>query len=104
MPEDYYNDGPEETSASAHKPMMGHKEGESEDSPEQTAVINSSICPGMKPGDELVLKIDRVLENEYEVSYAPPAKDEEGEMGDEGEGETAMREGDGDSEMAAMME
>ncbi|OLE10696.1 MAG: hypothetical protein AUG89_11575 [Acidobacteria bacterium 13_1_20CM_4_56_7] len=43
----------------------------------ETALLPKSICPGMEPGQELVLKIDRVHDDQYEVSYAPEPKKEE---------------------------
>lgn len=64
-----------------------------------TALINSEICPGMKPGDEMVLHIDKVLDGQYQVSYAPEPehKDEGGEGG-----KAEMPSGPRDSEMADM--
>lgn len=52
----------------------------------KTALIPSDLCPGMKAGEEVVLHIDRVLEGQYQVSYAPEKGEEEGESG-EGESE-----------------
>lgn len=43
---------------------------------EKTALIPSSLCPGMDVGDEVVLKIVGVHEDEYEVSYSPEEKNE----------------------------
>lgn len=63
---------------------------------EQTELLNSSICPGMKVGEELVLKIVGVHDKEYEVAYAPK---EEKEPDEPGEGPPV-----GDAEMASMME
>ena len=49
----------------------------------KTALIDSSICPGMKPGDMLNLRIEKVLDSgEYSVSYQ---KDEESSEPDEPE-------------------
>ena len=33
--------------------------------------IPADICPGMKPGDEMVLKIVGVNDGQYTVSYSP---------------------------------
>lgn len=41
----------------------------SEDTGDSTALLPSSLCPGMKPGDTITLNIERVLEGQYEVSY-----------------------------------
>lgn len=57
------------------------KEGEGD---EHTALINSDICPDMKPGDTLKLRIVAVHDGEYETAYEPEEKG-----GDEG-GEEAM--------------
>jgi len=51
-------------------------EDESEDA--RTALLPKSICEGMKPGEELVLRIDKVLDSEYQVSYAPKKKGDDG--------------------------
>ncbi len=39
------------------------------DSGQQTAVIPSEMCPGMKVGDEITLRIVGSDENSYEVAY-----------------------------------
>lgn len=48
-----------------------------------TALINSDICPDMKPGDTLMLKIMAVHEGEYQVEYMPEEKEHEGGEGGE---------------------
>ena len=68
------------------EPMTDQDPREAETSPAQekkdeemeteSALLPKSICPGMKPGDEMVLKIDEVTDNEYVVSYAPKPKGE----------------------------
>jgi hypothetical protein len=54
---------------------------ESEPNPEketgQTALLPTSICPGMSPGDELVMTIVRVHDDQYEVEYSPEPEGEE---------------------------
>jgi hypothetical protein len=45
----------------------------------KTALINSDICPGMNVGDHLTLKIEKVMEGEYEVSYIPEKEEEASE-------------------------
>jgi len=74
MPEDYYGGG-EESGADAHSPEQDNPEKDSG----KTFLINSEVCPGMKAGDEMIVKIERVLEGEYEVSYAPEKGKEESE-------------------------
>lgn len=37
----------------------------------EETTIPKSICPGMKVGDEVVLKITGELEDEWRVAYAP---------------------------------
>lgn len=44
----------------------------------QTAIVPQSLCPGMKVGDEMKVRIERVLENDYEISY-PEQKPEQAE-------------------------
>lgn len=66
----------------------------------KTALIDSAICPGMEPGDEMVLKIDKVMDKEYLVSYSPePAKEEETPAE-----EAAPAPGPSGGAMASMME
>lgn len=73
MAEDYYGDN---DAAPTAAPQAEEKPKASEG---KTALIDSSICPGMEPGDEMVVKIEKVMEKEYLVSYAPePEKEEEG--------------------------
>lgn len=63
MPENYYEDAEIPPSAST-SPAEKEEPMESE-----TTVIPKSLCPGMKVGDTVNLKIVRELENEYEVAY-----------------------------------
>ena len=95
--EDYYDDSPD---MAAKDPAADDGEKE-KDTGEKTALIDSSICPGMKPGEEFTTKIEKVLEGQYLVSYP---KGEAKEETDEGEAEMpeSMDKG-GDSEMASMM-
>jgi len=70
-------------------------------------LLPKSILAGkdFKPGDEIVLKIDAIHDDEVEVSYAT-AKGPEGEGGEKqemaGQGEASA--GGGDAEMRSMME
>lgn len=74
------------------------------DSP--TAVLPKSILMGkeFKPGDEVVLKIVRMHEDEIEVEYATGEEEKgEGEAEEAGEGGKATMP-TGDKEMASYME
>ena len=75
MADDYYSDG----EAPAPGPTQAPDHADERETPEEgkTALLNSEICPGMKVGDELVLKVTGVHEGEYEVAYAPEPKEEE---------------------------
>lgn len=71
--EDYYGDTDEAPAA-----PTATAEGEAQESePTNTATINADICPGMQPGDEMVVKIEKVMDGEYLVSYAPEPEEEE---------------------------
>lgn len=48
----------------------------------ETATIPESLCPGMKEGDEIVLKIVGKSDGQYQVAYAPAEGG--GEKGEEG--------------------
>ena len=44
----------------------------------KTALVDSSICPGMKPGDEFTVRVEKVLDSgEYVLSYPEGSKKEE---------------------------
>lgn len=91
MPEDYYGDGDQSSDTPA--PSGG------EDTPHDTgttAVVPSELCPGMKVGDEMVVKIIGVDDNSYEIAYAP----KEGK----GEEETPAPAPAPEGSMASMME
>lgn len=69
MPEDYYGDNEDESPAS-----NGGDGDHGEESPHdtgKTAVVPSELCPGMKAGDEMVVKILSVDDDSYEITYAP---------------------------------
>jgi hypothetical protein len=82
-----YDDAPDAGSAATAESK--------EDEGGETALIPKSLCPGMKPGDEVTLKIERVLEDQYEASYTP--------KGGEEESEPAAEMPPQDEEMAGMM-
>jgi len=77
------------------------EEPEESESTQSAAVLPKSILAGkdFKPGDEIVLKITAIRDDEVVVEYAP-AKGSEGKGGGE---EAAAPEGGGDGEMAGMM-
>lgn len=98
MPEDFGRDlyGGDEPS-SQERTTPEHEDKEHEEG--KTAVINSDICPDLKPGDELRLRVVESREGEYVVEYEAEPEKEKG-----GEGEEAPMPGGGDHEMASMME
>lgn len=98
MPEDLYNDlGEGQESTTPAPPMEGATEGG------ETALIPKSLLAGkeFKPGEEVVLKIVHIFDDEVEVQYAPEKPDsEEEEYGSEEEG-TPMEEAEGELESMA---
>lgn len=81
MPTNYYDDGDSEDSMPV-KDESPEKHEERQDN-ERTTLIPSSLCPGMDVGEEIVLKIVGVHEDEYEVAYAPEKGKEDQEESDE---------------------
>lgn len=89
MPEDYYSDGGEAPASSkaGETPQTGAG---ADDQP--TGVLPKSILAGkkFKPGDEVVLEIVRIHDDEIEVKYASEkGKEEESEAPDGREPEPA---------------
>lgn len=86
MPEDYYGGGNDGASS-----VMPSDDGGGDDknnSPHDTgttAVVPSELCPGMKVGDEMVVKILSVDDDSYEIGYAPKEGKSKAE-GEESEG------------------
>lgn len=66
--EDYYGDGDSAPSGGAPQEEAN---GEQPHDTGTTAVVPSELCPGMKVGDEMVVKIVGVDDDSYEISYAP---------------------------------
>ena len=95
MPEDYYGDG--DAAPSGGAPASEEAGNEQPHDTGSTAVVPSELCPGMKVGDEMVLKIVGVDDDSYEVAYAP----KEGK-GEEEEAPAAAPAPEGS--MASMME
>lgn len=86
MPEDYYSDGPEAGGGDVQAPPEHQGEGEgqadeSEHENEPTALLPKSILAGkeFKPGDEVVLRILAIHDDEVEVAYSYEDKDEGGD-------------------------
>lgn len=103
MKEDYYDSSEETPAAKPEAPAEKKEAGEG-----KTFLINKEVCPGMEPGEEMVVKIERVLDNEYEVSYAPPSEKEEPpaeEASEAGAGPmmTPPGGGGGEGELSSMM-
>ena len=70
--EDLYSDG------APNAPESAGADDEKESSEgAKTAVIPKELCPDMKVGDELGLRIVRVNEGDYEVEYEPKGESEE---------------------------
>lgn len=68
MPEDYYGDGGDAQGGGAAESSEG---GEQPHDTGTTAVVPSELCPGMKVGDEMVVKIVGVDDDSYQIAYAP---------------------------------
>lgn len=79
------------------------EEGKQDDG--QTYLINKDVCPDMKPGDEMVVKIVAIHDKEYEVSYAPEGEhsEEKEAAGSEGMGATMPEGGAGGGEAGGGM-
>ena len=94
-PDDMFSDGPE---------PAGPKTAETEEAGEnQTAILPKTILAGkdFKPGEEVVLKIVAIHDNDIEVEYAP----EKGKEGPEKEmAEAPQGGGSQGGPMASMME
>lgn len=88
MPQDYYNDGPEEE-APGSTPNKQEREEDMDERDEATALIPKSVTGGkdFQPGDEIVLEVIAVHEDELEVRYA---KEKGGKGEDEGEEQPSM--------------
>jgi len=74
---DFYSDdsAPSEAKTDTETPDSSDQSDASEES-EQTALIDKSICPGMKPGSKITLTITDVYEDEYAVTYDKSEKEE----------------------------
>ena len=100
MPNDYYNDGPEQES-----PSEQSSPGEEKDPRDsKTALLPRSILAGkeFEPGDEVVLKIVAMHDDEIEVEYAGDSGDKKDSSSD-GKPEMAASSSDGGG-MSSFME
>ena len=73
----------------AAPPGAGAGAGGDEEMPHDSSIsyeLPADICPGMKEGDEMVLKIDSIKDGKYTVSYAPEEGDGKGEGNGKGDG------------------
>lgn len=80
MPNDYYSDGADSMEDPEKETMDAKGDGEEKDSrDEATALIPKSVTGGkdFKPGDEIVLEVVAVHEDELEVKYASEKGGEE---------------------------
>jgi len=93
--EDNYSDAP----ATAPSTPDASKDNDAdEEGGGETALLPKSLCPDMKPGDTIPVKVVRIHEDQYEVSYEPEKKEEteepmapEAPAGEGGEMESMMQ-------------
>lgn len=98
MPNDYYDDGPEAPQKPEAPPPEQEDAGD-----EKTALLPKSVTGGkdFEPGDEIVLKVVAVHDDELEVSYATEKGESEGKPSSEPSMDKAM---DHNQSMASFME
>lgn len=85
MAENLYADDDEPNPNHGGDEVESQNEGAMDDSEkgaENPVLVNSEVCPGMKPGDKLPLRVLRVHEGEYECAYEPEGKEDGGESDD----------------------
>jgi hypothetical protein len=95
MTDDLYSDGASPSTQDRVAPGAGKKP---EDGEGKTTLINSDICSDAKVGDEIVIRIEKVMDKQFAVSYVDSPKDEAEKPGAE-----MPSSGEGDSEMRSMM-
>lgn len=88
MPQDYYNDGPDEE-VPGSTPNKQEREEDMDERDEATALLPKSVLGGQdfEPGDILELEIVATHEDEVEVRYS---KEKGGKGEDEGEEQPSM--------------
>ena len=101
MPENYFGDDDAPQSSASMGDENGGEDGQDKKDGAQRQLINMEIAHGLKPGDELSLRVVAVHEKEYEVERMEGEEKQEGGEPDAGEegGMQAPREGS----MASMM-
>ena len=101
---DYYPNPGDETGTSASAPPETKPKPEDQD--ETTALLPKTILGGkeFEPGDEVVLKIVHIYEDEVEVAYAPEKGKEEGEEGSYQRGPKSQTMMDAEDHLASMAE
>jgi hypothetical protein len=80
MPHDTNQGGSEDMYSDAAIPAQSQEPAaDPESSGNVTALIPKSISPDMQPGEEMVLKVVRVHDDQYEVEYSPGPESESAE-------------------------
>lgn len=69
MPENYYDDSSGATSITDDTAKPKTPEQRDREQDKKTALVPMALCPGLKPGDTLNLRVASVHEDEYEVEY-----------------------------------
>ena len=93
------NPGPKETDDSMLSDSSDEQSSDgakSKAAEKQTFIVPESVCPGMKPGEEMVSEILEVQDGNYLCAYAPEKGHDEGSEPD-------TKSSSGDSEMASYM-
>lgn len=111
MSDDYFdNDGSkEESSMPAEREDKGEQDGSENEGDSKTFLINSAVCPDLKPGDILKLRVTAVHGEEYETEYVHDDNDndndEESESGEQSpEQESMPGSSEGGGQMSSLMD
>lgn len=84
MPADYYDDaGGDSSTPTSTNENSKTPEQRDDEQDEKTALVPMALCPGLKPGDTLKLRIASVHEDEYEVEYDEGDEEEASESPEE---------------------
>jgi len=76
---DFYSDDSAPSEAQSTETADSSDQSDASEESEQSALIDKSVCPGMKVGDKISLTITGVYEDEYQVEYNDADKDDSGE-------------------------
>jgi hypothetical protein len=79
MDDPYSSDASPSEAQSAPETADSSDQSDASEESEQSALIDKSVCPGMKVGDKISLTITGVYEDEYQVEYNDADKDDSGE-------------------------